>query len=145
MDLRLPEDQSMADTKQRDHIKPQTATANRVADQFDRDLNPEAMAGQNIGASGSRPEQYARTAKDVKSLHARYSDWSDADLAQVPIVPDGSRLEQDAVYLDLAGGGEEFKATGGMTAQPGQCLAPKSAVPYQIWNRLRLPREQPVR
>jgi hypothetical protein len=135
MDLRSPED-SMADTKQRDQTKPQTRTTRAVADEFDQDLHPNPMAGQNISAEGEHPEQFGRTAKDVKQLHARYREWSDADLAQVPILPDGSRLEQGATYMDLAGDAAEFTATGDISVQPGQCVVAKTAVPYQVWNRL---------
>jgi hypothetical protein len=135
---RFLEEDSMADIKQRDTIKPQTATEASRADEFDLDLNPHPMAGQNLGDGRSQAEKHARTAKDVKGIHARFRDWSDQDLDEVPILPEGSRLEQDATYLDLtAGQTREFTATGNMSAQPGQCLVPKSEVPYQIWNRLR--------
>jgi hypothetical protein len=128
----------MADVKERDQVKPQTAPEATQGDQFDRDLHPNRMAGQNIGAVGAHDEQRARTARDVKAVHARLRDWSDADLDQVPILPSGSRLEQDATYLELRDGSpREFTATGDMTVQPGQCLIAKSGVPYQLWNRLR--------
>lgn len=128
----------MADRKQQDHIKPQVAAASAPRDQFDRDLNPNLMAGQNIGAAGIHPERRARTAKDVKDAHAQLRDWSDDDLDEVPIVPPGSRLEQNATYLDLdARQPREFTATGDMTARSDQCLVEKSTVPYQLWNRLR--------
>jgi hypothetical protein len=127
----------MADMKERDRIKPQAAAANAPADQFDRDLNPNGMAGQNIGAAGAQPHQ-ARTARDVKDVHALLRDWSDDDLDEVPIVPAGSRLEQNATYLDLAASQpREFTATANMMATPQQRLVEKSTVPYQIWNRLR--------
>jgi hypothetical protein len=132
----MPWEDSMADVKQRDQIKPQAAAAN-AADQFDQDLNPNTMAGQNLGGAGAHPEKRARTAKDVKALHARFGDWLDSDLEQVPILPAGSRLEQDAVYVDLAAETPvEFRATGGMAAGANQYLAPKTDVPYQLWNRL---------
>ena len=113
----------MADVKQRDRVPPQVGAG--------------TMEGQNIGAAGDHPEKFARTAKDVKHLHARLNDWLDSDLDEIPLVPTGSRLEQGAVYVDLnAGTPVEFRATGGMEAGAGQCLVPKSEVPYQIWNRL---------
>lgn len=127
----------MADVKERDRVKPQAA-ASAPRDEFDRDLNPNPMAGQNIDAAGPHREQQARTAKDVKNVHRRFDDWSDDDLEQVPILPEGTRLEQNATYLDVANlQAEEFTATGGMVAEEGQCLVAKSSVPYQIWNRLR--------
>jgi hypothetical protein len=128
----------MADMKERDRITPQEATASNRADQFDRDLNPNPMAGQNIGRDGEHSGKHGRTARDVKDVHAMLSEWSDDDLAQVPVVPAGTRLEQNATYLDLsATTPREFTATGGMSAERDQCLVAKSDVPYQLWNRLR--------
>jgi hypothetical protein len=128
----------MADMKERDKtIKPQVAAASSPADEFDRDLNPNTMAGQNIGGAGVHREKQGRTAKDVKELHAEFNEWSDEDLDQVPVVPEGTRLEQNATYMDLASGRREFTATGNMSAGRGQCLIAKSEVPYQLWNRLR--------
>jgi hypothetical protein len=95
------------------------------------------MAGQNIGATGPHTEKTARTMRDVKDLHARYRDWSDSDLQQVPIVPAGSRLEQGATYIDLdEAEPREFTATGDMQAAARQHIVAKSSVPYEVWNRL---------
>ena len=128
----------MADIKQRDGITPQAATESTRKDQFDRDLNPDPMAGQNLGDGRSDTEKRARTAKDVKEIHARFRDWSDDDLDEVPVLPEGSRLEQNASYLDLSSSHpREFTATGNMSAEQGQCLVAKNQVSYEIWNRLR--------
>jgi hypothetical protein len=70
-------------------------------------------------------------------LHARFSHWPDADLKQIPVLPAGSRLEQDATYIDLAAARpSEFTATANLEAGSGQSIVPKSEVPYQLWNRL---------
>ena len=101
------------------------------------DLNPDAMAGQNLGAAGPHPEQDARTAYEVKHLHRRLRDLSDDDLKQIPVIPAGSRLEQGATYIDLAQDEpREFTAMGNMEAGARNCYVLKSAVDYQIWNRL---------
>jgi hypothetical protein len=119
----------MADVRERDRVPPQVGAG--------------TMAGQNIGAAGDHPEKQARTAKDVKELHARLSGWSDSELAEIPVLPTGARLEQGATYIDLSRlEPVEFIAVGGMEAGPGHCYVPKSEVPYQIWNRL-LGRERP--
>ena len=56
---------------------------------------------------------------------------------QIPILPRGSRLEQGATYTDLRDPEpREFTATGDMQAGPGNWYVPKSAVDYQLWNRL---------
>src|SRR5205823_10692004 len=67
------------------------------------DLNPDLMAGQNVGLEGPHPEKASgvKTAYDIKNLHDRLQDLHDDDLKQVPILPEGARLEQGATYLDL--------------------------------------------
>jgi hypothetical protein len=113
----------MADIKQQDRVPPQVGAG--------------TMQGQNIGAAGEHPEKWARTARDVKRLHARFSDWLDSDLDEVPVLPTGARLEQGAVYIDLNDERPvEFVATGGMEATARHCYVPKREVPYSIWNRL---------
>jgi hypothetical protein len=120
---RREEEALMSDLKQRDRVPPQ--------------VGAETMAGQNIGAAGNHPEKQTRTAKDVKTLHERFSQWLDSDLDQVPILPAGARLEQGATYLNLNDRRPmEFVATGGMEAGPDHWYVPKSDVPYELWNRL---------
>lgn len=49
----------------------------------------------------------------------------------------GSRLEQGAVYIDLAAAGlAEIKATGNIEADPGNLCVLKSEMDYPLWNRL---------
>jgi hypothetical protein len=120
---------NMADVRERDRVPPQVGAA--------------SMNGQNIGAAGEHPEKQSRTARDVKEVHARFADWKDDELDEIPVLPTGARLEQGATYLDLSRPQlEEFVATGGMEAGSGHCYVPKSDVPYQLWNRL-LGRDRP--
>ena len=101
------------------------------------DLNPDAMAGQNLGVAGPHPEGDAHTAYELKEVHRRLADFHDDDLKQIPIVPEGSRLEQGATYIDLAEDEpKEFTALGNMEAGPRNCYVLKSAVDYTLWNRL---------
>ena len=52
-------------------------------------------------------------------------------------MPEGSRLEQNATYIDLmVATPHEFTATGHMEAAGGHRYVPKSEVPYELWNRL---------
>jgi len=106
---------------------------------YQQDLNPDAAAGINYGRVGERLQKEGqRTADDVKEAHRLLKDFTDDQLKQIPILPEGSRLEQDATYIDLAAADrKEFKATSGMEAKPGQLLVPKREVDYQLWNRLR--------
>jgi len=105
--------------------------------EYQKDLNPDAAAGINYGNVGPHPERdNPRTAFDVKEAHRLLDGFTDDLLKQIPILPAGSRLEQDATYLDLADRAE-FKVTSSMSARPGSLLVPKSEVDYTLWNRLR--------
>jgi len=106
--------------------------------EYQADMNPDAAAGINYSTVGPHPEKDdARTAYDVKEAHRMLDGFTDDLLKQIPILPVGSRLEQDATYIDLAADRREFTATSGMEAKPGNLLVPKSEVDYQLWNRLR--------
>jgi hypothetical protein len=101
------------------------------------DLNPDALAGQNYGRAGEAEGLTRLSAVDVKALHERLPHFTDDELRQITVLPEGARLEQGATYIDL--GQErpaEFTATAGMLAGPGQCIVPKKEVDYQMWNRL---------
>ena len=127
----------MAQTKPSQQTKPQAGTGMQHPEEYRRDLNPNANAGQNLGIVGTHPEKEARTVYEIKELHRRLREMSDADLKQIPVMPTGSRLEQNATYLDLNDQqGREFTATGNMTAEAGHYYVPKTQVPYQLWNRL---------
>src|SRR5919198_6715617 len=81
------------------------------------ELNPNRMAGQNVGLDNPHPEQASRTAYDVKDAHRRLSGITDVALKQIPVLPTGARLEQGATYLDLhEPEPREFTATGDMQA-----------------------------
>jgi len=95
------------------------------------------MAGQNVGLAGPHPEKGARTAYDLKEVHRRLRQFADDDLKQVPVLSQGSRLEQGATYIDLKDLERgEFTATGDMQVGPENWYVPKSEVPYGIWNGL---------
>jgi len=101
------------------------------------DLNPNRMAGQNIGLENPHPEQTARTAYDVKETHRLLEGITDDGLKQIPVLWPGARLEQGATYVDLHDPDRrEFTATGDMSAGRDNWYVPKSAVDYQLWNRL---------
>ena len=107
------------------------------SDEFEHDLNPNPMAGQNSGMEGSHPEKDAPTARDIKEIHNQFPDLTNDELQQLPVLPEGSRLEQGAVYLDLRTLSRgEIKARGDMEAGPHNWYVPKSEVDYQLWNRL---------
>ena len=107
-------------------------------DQYDRDLDPDGMAGRNVAGQGPDPARdgNTRTAYDAKAVHGRLNNFSDDDLQAIPILPEGARLQQGATYVDLLGDRNEFSATGDTSAGKGNAYAPKDSVDYQLWNRL---------
>jgi hypothetical protein len=116
--------------------QPQAET--RHLPEWREDLNPDHLAGQNVGGPTADREQGLRTAYDVKQLHRSMSEWGDDDLKRIPVLPEGQRLQQGGTYLDLNDPGRgEFTAMGNMEASPGNAFVPKDQVPYQVWNRLR--------
>lgn len=108
-------------------------------DEWRQDLSPDASAGINYGGVGPHPEKNnPRTAYDVKEAHQHLREFTDDQLKQLPILPVGARLEQDAVYLDLNNPAhQEVRAMGYMEAGPDNLYVPKSEVDYQLWNKLR--------
>ncbi|HEU4588360.1 MAG TPA: hypothetical protein VFS11_06915 [Gemmatimonadales bacterium] len=109
--------------------------------EWERDLNPNHMAGQNLGPFSEQQElaEGARTAYDLKNIHrGRLRDFNDGELKQIPILATGTRLQQDGTYIDRNAGvpAAEFTATGEMTAGPQNCYVDKRLVPYPIWDRL---------
>jgi len=107
--------------------------------EYQKDLNPDAAAGINYHPVGPHPEKHdPRMAYDVKEAHRLLNGFSDDQLKRIPILPAGSRLEQDATYIDLADPDrKEFTALGNMEAGPDALIVPKSEVDYQLWNLLR--------
>jgi hypothetical protein len=102
-----------------------------------QDLNPDANAGQNVGLLGAHPEVDAETAYDRKEVYEYLREFTDDELKQIPILPSGSRLEQNARYVDLRDPSRhEFTAMGNMEAGPDNLYVPKAAVDYVLWNRL---------
>jgi hypothetical protein len=106
-------------------------------DRRQRDLNPDRTEEQNIGRSSTGSDPRARTAAEIKTLVEKLSGFNQDELEQIPIVRDGSRLKQGAVYLDLRDPTPvPITATARIVAEPGHYYAPKAEVPHEIWNRL---------
>jgi hypothetical protein len=107
-------------------------------EEFRRDLNPDALAGQNIGSEGEHPERAGQSLYDIKAAHTRFTEFSADELRLIRIVPPGSRLLQDATYIDLDDPERrEFTATGEMEVGAGRLLVAKSDTHYELWNRIR--------
>jgi hypothetical protein len=106
-------------------------------EQWRADLNPDAMAGQNLGTATKATPPGSRTAYDHKDAHRRLSNLVDDDLKQIPILEEGTRLEQGATYVDLNDlDNGELTARGDMVAGPGTLYVAKDSVDYVMWNVL---------
>lgn len=117
--------------------KPQIHTGNQHPQEFRQDLNPHAMAGQNLGVAGPQATSRGPTAHEVKAMHRQFSDFSDDELKRIRILPFGTRLEQGATYFDMKHPSRgEFTARGDMEVGPDAWCVAKSETDYQLWNRL---------
>jgi hypothetical protein len=104
--------------------------------EYQDDLSPGHLAGQNLGAEPDREVGFA-SAYDMRDLH-RSLDLPDDELKRVPVLRAGERLQQGATYLDLRDPARgEFAATGDMAAGPSNAYVAKDQVAYDTWNRLR--------
>ena len=108
------------------------------SDEFERDLHPHMLTGMHHGESGPLPAQEGLTLYDFKDVQRLLHGLTDDELRGIPVVREGSRLEQGATYIDLRDeNAREFKATAEMVAGPDNLYVPKNNVHYVMWNRLR--------
>jgi hypothetical protein len=106
-------------------------------DEFQEDLHPEFEAGVNAGPRRSQQLEILISAADIKQVYEWLPDFTDADLKQILVLPLGERLQQGAVYLDLADPTRRpFTAMGGEVADLDHYYVPKDEVDYVLWNRL---------
>lgn len=110
---------------------------NRHPDEWQQDLNSDPLAGQNVGLENSGQEKMAPTAYDLKAMHRSLADFSDAELKQINVLPQGTRLKQGATYIDLQDPErKEFTAMGHMEATSENGYVSKTETSYELWNRL---------
>ena len=118
-------------------LSPKPQEEQKHPDEWERDLNPKRMEGQNFRSSPVASDPGARTAADIKALVGKLTQFTEDQLAEIPIVPVGARLKQGAVYMDLRQPAPvPFSATGEMVAQEINYYTPKAEMPYEHWNRL---------
>jgi hypothetical protein len=105
---------------------------------YQQDLNPDAAKGLNWGLAGPHPgKERPRTAFDAKEVHRWLSEFPDDQLQRVPLMPEGTRLEANATYVNLADSErQEFTAEGKEDVGSGDFIVPKAEVDYELWNRL---------
>jgi hypothetical protein len=104
---------------------------------WDADLESDRLAGQNVGLTEPDEGAGLRPAADDKELTRALQDFTMDELREIFVLAPGSRLRQDASYVDLRGAGRKpFVATGNMVVGDDQWIVPKAAVPFMYWNRL---------
>jgi hypothetical protein len=100
-------------------------------EEWRRDLNPDAEKYDYLEDGNEH------VAADIKEVYDLFPEMTKAELKQITVVPEGSRLEQGKTYVDLkASYRREFTAMGEMEAGPDNLYVPKSEVDYQTWNRI---------
>ena len=116
---------------------PKQQARQKHPDEWQHDLNPDHLAGQNIGGESETREPARRTAFHLRKAGLDFGAIDDEDLKLVPVLPAGTRLQQGATYVDLMRNPpEEFTARGDAEASPEHAYVPKDRVPYEVWNRL---------
>jgi hypothetical protein len=101
------------------------------------DLNPSHLAGQNAGQPSDAQVDAEWTAFHLRKRGLDLGGVNDEELKQVPVLGEGERLQQGATYVDLRHQPvEEFTARGDMQAGSDNAFVPKDRVPFEIWNRL---------
>ena len=74
---------------------------------------------------------------DLDVLAGRLDNFSRDELAQIPIIPVGTKLKQGAVYLDMRiPAPVPFTATADSGATELNYYTPKAEIPYELWDRL---------
>lgn len=105
--------------------------------EWEPDLNPNRLAGQNIGELSDEQVASQWTAFHLRKRGLDLGGVNDEELKQVPVMAAGERLQQGATYVDLKHNPrEEFTARADMQAGEDSAYVPKDRVPYEIWNRL---------
>ncbi|MFW5740545.1 MAG: hypothetical protein ACOC1F_09285 [Myxococcota bacterium] len=120
-----------------DTMQHRPQTEQKHPERYARDLSPDHLAGQNIGAQDIDASDDVRPASDIKELTTALRGFTMDELREVPVLPEGARLQQGATYIDLRDEHRRpFTATGEMSASEGSWVVPKAHVPFEYWNRL---------
>ncbi len=116
--------------------RPQAETPDKHPAEYETDLNPNAMAGQNIGAPSPADDTIA--AVDLKETHVALPELTNDELRTLRVIRPGRCLEQNATYLDLNDRERgEFTVTGEKVTKPDDLIVAKKHTDYELWNRLR--------
>lgn len=124
----------MARQKTSPHDYPQAEQ--KHPDTYEADLNPDRMAGQNIGEHAAADAPHAFYAADVKQVvNTLHDEFTWDELREIVVLGEGARLQQGRTYLDLRDR-RTLTATGDQEVGAGEWYVPKHETPYPYWNRL---------
>jgi hypothetical protein len=94
------------------------------------------LAPVETGSGGGHAMESAPAVAD-KTLHGRLSALSNDELARLPVLEPGARLEQGGGYIDLNHLDEgPFQALGGHETTTATRFVAKRDTDYELWNRL---------
>jgi hypothetical protein len=128
---------SAAQTTDEGQTGPGGEKGSQIPERFRADLYGRSSGVGNDPAATREEWDEAIAASDIKDIYRRLPDWTHDDLAALPVLPEGTALQQGATYLDLQNPMRgEFKAIGAMTAGPENYFVPKKLTDYQTWDRL---------
>ncbi len=119
------------DVRREELTNPTGPEPDRTAE-FLPDIAPETPAAElHTHVDESRP------AVEDKALHDRLQGLDNAELARLPIVERGTRLDQGGTYIDLNDLERgPFKALGSQMAERHNRYVAKHDVDYELWNKL---------
>jgi hypothetical protein len=80
---------------------PKQQARQKHPDEWQQDLNPNHLAGQNIGRESEERERADMTAFHLRKRGYDLGGLDDNDLKQVPVLAEGTRLQQGATYVNL--------------------------------------------
>ena len=96
-------------------------------------LQSDSHTGQqNVMASGGD----LITGTEIKQVYEMLPEWHKDELRRLFFVAPGTRLTQGGVYLDLRTPDRGALTAHGEEIVHDELLVPKSAVDYEIWNKL---------
>lgn len=106
-------------------------------DEWEQDVPPDFFVGISSEREAPYEEGAMLTAYEIPSLRRRLFGFCNAELKQIPVLPEWRLLEQGATYLDLIERPpREFTAPAEMAIAADHFYVPKSQVPEELWNRL---------
>lgn len=102
------------------------------------EINASALKADNhTGQQGMLPTDHELIeATEIKEVYGLLPEWHKDELRRLFVVPRGTRLTQGGVFCDLRVPERGELVAHGEEEIHDELLVPKSAVDYEIWNKL---------